>query len=325
MSDRQPALEPFAACLQGCPRLLMFTGKGGVGKTTCAAAVAIALAEGGSETLLFSTDPAHSVSDSLMQAIGPQIRPVTGVPHLCAVEIDARTALAGFKQQFGSELQDLLLNATYLDEEDTAALLDLELPGLDELMGLHQVFTLLAGAPPRFRHLVWDSAPTGHTLRLLELPGLIDAWVRALAGIAWRYRDLLGAMPTSRPPAPDSDLLLAVKRIIRLCQSTMRDRTRSRLVPVTTLEPMAGAETRRLLARLRELSIPVHFVAINGVHPANAQCSFCTTRHEQMLAYLHELAGRLAGLRVIGLPAHPSPIRGAEQLRALALATPPVL
>ncbi len=318
-----PALESFTACLKGCPRLLMFTGKGGVGKTTCAATAAIALATSGSETLLFSTDPAHSVSDSLMQPVGPHIRPVSGIPHLSAVEIDARAAMAGFKQQFGDELQDMLLNVTYLDEDDTAALLNLELPGLDELMGLHQVFAFLAGQPPRFQHLVWDSAPTGHTLRLLELPGLIDAWVRALAGIAWRYRDLLGAIPATTPGAPDSDLLLSVKRIIRTCQSTMHDQTRSRLIPVTTPEPMAGLETRRLLARLRELGIPVHFVVINGVHPANTECTFCTTRHQQMLTYLHELAGGLRGLRAIGLPAHPGPIRGVEHLRALAQAAPP--
>lgn len=319
--------EAFSACLEGCPRLLMFTGKGGVGKTTCAAAAAVALAGRGFETLLFSTDPAHSVSDSLGESIGPEIRPVPGVPRLWAVEIDAKATLNQFKHRFGDDLYDLVTSATYLDEEDAEALLELELPGLDEVMGLHQIFEFLSGDPSRFRHLVWDSAPTGHTLRLLELPALVDHWVRALAGITWKYRDL--AFPSISAPEPgqgESDLLFMLKRTIRQFTAVTRDSARSRLIPVTTPEPMAGAETMRLVAHLqKDLHIPVQFAVLNGIHPLNPDCSFCTTRHRRTQASVQELAAGLRPLRLIALPSHPAPIQGVEQLRTLCLEPPAIV
>ncbi|HEY3365254.1 MAG TPA: ArsA family ATPase [Symbiobacteriaceae bacterium] len=310
--------EPPAACLEGCPRLLMFTGKGGVGKTTCAAAAAIRLAGEGRDTLLFSTDPAHSVSDSLGANVGPLIRAVGGVPHLWALEIDAAAALDVFRRQFGDDLRDLILTATYLDDEDAESLLELQLPGLDEIMGLYQIFDLLAATPPRFHHLVWDSAPTGHTLRLLELPAVMDGWVRALAGITWKYRDLVLPRLTAVAREPDeSDMLLALKRTIRQFTSVLRDPARSRLIPVTTAEPMAGAETLRLVARLTALKIPLRFAVINGLHPPGGRCAFCTARHKRMRAYLEELAPRLAPLRLVTLEAQPEPVRGIKCLGAL--------
>lgn len=321
MGDPTMCYEPFAACLADCPRLLMFTGKGGVGKTTCSALAAIAFAECGLDTLVFSTDPAHSLADSLGVRLGPGLAPVAGVAHLWGLEIDAAAALAGWKQRFGEGMAELLTSASYLDDEDVAALLDLELPGLDELMGLQQIIELLAAEPPRFRHLVWDSAPTGHTLRLLELPALIDHWVRALAGIQWKYREL--PFPVGPAAQPDeSDLLLTLKRTIRQCQELMRDPRRTRLVPVTTPEPMAGAETVRLLRRLRSLQIPVQFVVINGVHPDRPECAFCSKRHRWMQEYLRQLGRNLAPLRLIALPASADAVYGVERLRRLAQAAP---
>lgn len=324
VSEAGRRFEPFHACLQRCPRLLMFTGKGGVGKTTCAAAAAIALADSGVDTLLFSTDPAHSVSDSLGHPIGPEIRQVPGVPHLWALEIDAASALSAFKHRFGDELYDLITTATYLSDEDAQALLDLQLPGLDELMGLHRIMELLHQEPPRFRYLVWDSAPTGHTLRLLELPAMVDQWVRVLAGITWKYRDvILPYVPTLAPEEAENDLLLSLKRTIRDFTRAVRDIGQSRLVPVTIAEPMAGAETLRLIKRLQELHIPVPLVVVNGIHPANASCAFCTTRHQQSRAYLADLAARLGSLRIITLAARPQPVRGVESLRAMGRVAAP--
>lgn len=312
--------ERFPVCLNGCPRLLMFTGKGGVGKTTCSAAAGVALAARGAPTLLFSTDPAHSLSDSLQQPIGSQITPVKGAPNLWALEIDASTALSGFKQRFGQDLYDLVISATYLGEEDARALLDLEIPGIDELMGLHQIFNLMSETPGRFRHLVWDSAPTGHTLRLLELPDLIDQWVRVLAEITWRYRDVIfPTLASSGAASDEGDLLLALKRTIRHFHKAVRDPALTRLVPVCTPEPMVGAETIRLVSRLRDLRIPLQFALVNGLHPRSAGCGFCRTRRTLQQEYLSQLRPALSFLRLVAVPAQPWPVRGVEALKALGI------
>lgn len=324
MSGAERRFESFQAFLQGCPRLLMFTGKGGVGKTTCAAAAAIALADRGTDTLLFSTDPAHSVSDSLGHAIGPQIRQVEGVPHLWALEIDATSAHSAFNHRFGDELYDLVTTATYLSDEDAQSLLDLQLPGLDELMGLHRIMELLHQEPPQFGYLVWDSAPTGHTLRLLELPAMVDQWVRTLAGITWKYRDvILSNVPALAPEEDENDLLLSLKRTIRDFTRAVRDAGQSRLVPVTIAEPMAAAETLRLMKRLRELHIPVTFAVVNGIQPANASCAFCTTRRQQTHACLADLAAKCTSVHIIALAARPQPVHGVESLRALGRVASP--
>jgi arsenite-transporting ATPase len=316
----QTCWEPFHACLESFPRLLLFTGKGGVGKTTCSAAAGVALAARGAPTLLFSTDPAHSLSDSLEQPVGPGIRPVAGCPNLWALELDARSALAGFKQQFGEELYDLVMSATYLGEEDARDLLDLELPGLDELMGLHQIFSLLSETPPRFQHMVWDSAPTGHTLRLLDLPTLIDQWVRAVAKITWRYRDLIfPTLSATETTSDEGDLLLALKRTIRLFQKSVRDPTFTRMIPVLTLEPMVGAETVRLVQRLRELRMPLEFGVVNAIQPDNPTCAFCHRRYELQQSYLDQLQPSLSSLRLVGISAQPRPIRGMDMLRVLGI------
>jgi arsenite-transporting ATPase len=246
------------------------------------------------------------------------VRPVQGVPRLAALEIDAQAALAGCRSRFGAELRDLLLTATYLDAEDAALLLDLELPGLDELMGLGQIFDLLSATPPRFQHLVWDSAPTGHTLRLLELPGLLDHWVRVLARIVWKYRDLLGAALPGGDPGGEDDLLLTIKRTVHHFGRVVRDPAASRLVPVTVPEPMAGAETRRLLTRLRSLSVPVARVIVNGIHQPQPGCTYCRTRYRQHQDYVAQLAELLAPLRLSALYAQPVPVVGIDRLRALA-------
>lgn len=312
-------LAPFSACIGDCPRLLMFTGKGGVGKTTCSAAAGVTLAEQGKPTLLFSTDPAHSLSDSLGQQLGPRVQPIVGVPNLWGLEIDAAKVLSGFKQRFGDDLYDLITTATYLDDTDARLLLDLELPGLDELMSLHQILDFLTQSPQQFRHLVWDSAPTGHTLRLLELPELIDRWVRVIAQVTWRYRDVVfSVLPPADSVDEEGDLLLALKRTIRLFTQVIRDPKLSRLTPVTTLEPMVGSETLRLVARLRQLRIPVQMALINGIYPDNDQCSFCHTRHQLGRTYLEELGTKLRPLKLIGLPALPHPVRGVPGLRTLA-------
>src|SRR3990167_8450005 len=116
-------------------KLILFGGKGGVGKTTCASSAGLYLAKG-FKTLLISTGPAHSLSDSLGQEIGSEIKEVKGVQNLSALEISAEKALSKFKIKYETQIRKILDTSTYLDQEDIDSIFNLPIPGIDEVMGL---------------------------------------------------------------------------------------------------------------------------------------------------------------------------------------------
>lgn len=149
-------------------KLILFGGKGGVGKTTCAASTALYLAKN-FKTLLISTDPAHSVADSLGLKIGDEIKEVKGIKNLSALEISAEKALSMFKIEYDVEIRRLFDTSTYLDQEDMDSILALPIPGIDEVMGFKTIVDLIEKG--KFDKYIVDTAPTGHALRLLTLPG----------------------------------------------------------------------------------------------------------------------------------------------------------
>src|SRR5207244_12850717 len=150
-------------------RFSFFAGKGGTGKTTCAAAAAVAHAERGHRVAVISTDPAHSLGDALGRRLGPAPRRVpTRAGRLDAVELDAGRALARWLGHRRPTLRTIAERGTYLDDEDLERLLRLSFPGVDELMALVELGRLARRGA--WDVVVVDTAPTGHTLRLLAVP-----------------------------------------------------------------------------------------------------------------------------------------------------------
>src|SRR5687767_12270759 len=142
------------------PTFRFVGGKGGVGKTTCAAALGLLAVRAGQRTLIVSTDPAPSLGDALQQPLGPLPRKVRGVAGLEAVEVDATAALAAWLEDRRGLLEKIALRGTWLDADDVARLLRLALPGIDEIAGLLQLADFAASG--RYEHIVVDTAPTGH-------------------------------------------------------------------------------------------------------------------------------------------------------------------
>ncbi|MBI2226728.1 MAG: ArsA family ATPase, partial [Betaproteobacteria bacterium] len=178
-------------------RLLLFGGKGGVGKTTCASAAALHLARKypARSFLLVSTDPAHSLADCLGDDYAPSPQPsprsrgegrVRGVENLTLRELDPQESLARFKARHEEHLRTIALRGTFLDQADVAKLLDLSVPGLDEVMALLEIVAWLK--EERYACIVVDTAPAGHTLRLLGLPALMRQWVAALDTMLAKHR-----------------------------------------------------------------------------------------------------------------------------------------
>jgi arsenite/tail-anchored protein-transporting ATPase len=159
-------------------------GKGGVGKTTVAAALAVELADAGEQVLVISVDPAHSLGDALEVELGPEPRSVVELPDLRAMEVDAGYERERFLQKHGDDLAKLIERGTYLDVADVAEVTNLTVPGMDELAAMLRLAVL---ATDFAGHVVVDTAPTGHTLRLLELPRIALNWLGALEAMQAKH------------------------------------------------------------------------------------------------------------------------------------------
>lgn len=165
-----------------------FAGKGGVGKTTCAAAFAFGLAQRRARTLLVSTDPAHSLGDALQTRLSSSARQVHG--RLFAAELDADRALSRWLSARERSLRAIASRGTYLDDEDIDALFRLSLPGVDELVALIELSRLSRG----FDEVVVDTAPAGHTLRLLQMPETLSRLSEVLFDLQAKHHAMAEAL-----------------------------------------------------------------------------------------------------------------------------------
>jgi arsenite/tail-anchored protein-transporting ATPase len=264
-------------------RLIFFGGKGGVGKTTCAAAAALRYARQSPQGsfLLVSTDPAHSLADSI-----GEFRPPDNVKIL---EFNAQDSLATFKARHRSKFAEIAARGTFLDEADIRRILDLSLPGLDELMALlaiagwagNQIYDLI----------VVDTAPTGHTLRLLTTPELIRGWLKALDALLTKHRFMQQRFRGSYQRDELDDFLLDLAASVKQMESLLRNSRACRFVPVMLAEDLVISETLQLLAQLQRMRIPVAEVVVNRLYPENS-CLLCAEGRRRQQQQLNEFLSR---------------------------------
>ena len=297
-------------------KLILFGGKGGVGKTTCAAAAAVQFANAGCRTLLVSTDPAHSLSDSLEQEIGPEVQQVGGLKNLSALEISAERLFLKFKEEHGEEIKRILETGSYLDEGDIDDLFSLSIPGLDEVMAFKELVELME----REEHDLYllDTAPTGHALRLLALPELLDEWIRVLARMRYKYRYVVARLARREIHEPADDFLFTMKRTVRKIQGLLRDPDLCEFVVVTTPETMVIAETRRLVEELARLKISVRRLVVNHVVSSEQRaCAFCHKRWQEQRGLLQECERAFPQLTLFKLLDRPHQVKGLQRLREI--------
>jgi arsenite/tail-anchored protein-transporting ATPase len=298
-------------------QLILCGGKGGVGKTTFAASLALWLAQA-QRTLVVSTDPAHSLGDSLGQPLhltgaANQVVPVAGEPRLFALEIDAEAALAAFRARHHAELHHLFDTSTYLDGHDLDSLLGLPLPGIDEVMGFKVIADLVAAGS--YDKLVVDTAPTGHALRLLALPDLLDQWVKALAQLRWKYRTVQHTFKGKYTPDDADDLLLDLKKTVGRLRGLLTDPERCEFVVVAKPEAMVLAETERLVAALAEHRVLVRHLVMNQVMPDDPS-DFCRQVRASQAPFLAQARAAFPTIELAEAPMYPRAVRGLADLRA---------
>ncbi len=298
--------------------VLFFGGKGGVGKTTCASAMALAASRAGRKVLLVSTDPAHSTSDIFERPIGAD--PTELLPNLWGLEIDAATESARYVREVKDRVRDLFGHAI-LKEAYKQIDLAASMPGAEEVALFDRMGGLIRGEDTRFDLVIFDTAPTGHTLRLVKMPELMDAWIRALTR---SRRAMLGVEGDDK----NDPILVSLKdrfdRLQGLRARLMSGRTTA-FVLVLVPERLPIEETARALTQLDETGVKVGGLVVNRVLPRETTDAFLAARREQEQVYLDEIAARFASRPRVYLPQFRRDVYGLASLgpvaEALAAAT----
>ena len=258
-------LDPLLASL---PRWILVAGKGGVGKTTCAAAVAARASALGQTTLLLSTDPARSLGAALGMPVDATPTPVAPRERLFAMQLDAQYERDRFLDRWRSVLIAILDRGTYLSTDELTGFVDDALPGADEAMAVLALLEL--ERTPRWERIVVDTAPTGHTLRLLALPETFRAVIALLETMQQKHRFMVQTLARRyRPDAADAFIAEMRERVDAL-RETLTDHARTAVALVTRREPMVVAETIRYAQSLEQLSIRVGALIINAVEEPTA-------------------------------------------------------
>lgn len=304
--------------------VLFFGGKGGVGKTTLAAAAALASGDGGTPTLLVSTDPAHSTSDILQIDLGPDSRPVC--PNVWALEIDPVTEAERYIDDVKARIAEATAPRLLAEVERQIDIARVS-PGAQEAALFDRFARILDEERARYGRVVFDTAPTGQTLRLLSLPELMAAWIGGLAGRRRRvaalgrmWRTVAGAAAGDEGRAGDPVLAALEERRDRFhrVRGILTDPTRAAFIFVLVPERLPIRETERAVRALAKHGVPVGGILVNQVLPPAVGDAFHArrrTREQEGLALIEESLGDWPLARIPLLEADPI---GIDALRALA-------
>ncbi|XP_009126586.1 ATPase ARSA1 [Brassica rapa] len=310
-------------------------GKGGVGKTSCAASLAVKFASHGHPTIVVSTDPAHSLSDSFSQDLsGGVLKSVQGVDSpLLALEITPERMKEEIKSQAGGDksvknMMDSMglgMFAGELGDLNLEDMLNAASPGIDEIAAISKVLQFVESPEySRFTRIVFDTAPTGHTLRLLSLPDFYDSSIskitklkKKITAAASAFTSVFGKKKEIQEQGPSNELDQLKERMEKV-RNVFRDVDTTEFVIVTIPTVMAINESSRLHASLRKENVPVQRLIVNQLLPdSQSDCKFCSVRRKEQTRVLGLIQKdtELSGLKVIQSPLLDAEIRGVPALK----------
>jgi arsenite-transporting ATPase len=297
--------------------MTIFGGKGGVGKTTAAAAFSLALAEAEPlrRVLVFSTDPAHSLSDSFDEPVGQLKSHVAGLKNLDAVEVDPKRWFDSFRERYRTWIDELFSSFSAgsafdikFDREAMQSLMELTPPGIDEIAALGTMSDLLQ--TDQYDTIILDTAPTGHLIRLLELPQIALAWVRTFMKLLLKYQNIVRANQFAEE-------LVSLSRSMKNLLSIMTNPAACEFVGVTIAENMALEETLDMVRSLKRLNIPVRRILINNLvsEQAAQACDFCEARRRSQQKSISEFRPEFVkSLNIFVAVQQPAEVHGKQDL-----------
>ncbi|TQV99371.1 hypothetical protein V2A60_004850 [Cordyceps javanica] len=315
------ALEPSLQSLldQRSLRWIFVGGKGGVGKTTTSCSLAIQLAKVRRSVLLISTDPAHNLSDAFSQKFGKEARLVNGFDNLSAMEIDPN-----------GSMQDLL--AGQAEQDDVNAMgggmggmmqdLAFAIPGIDEAMSFAEVLKQVKSLS--YETIVFDTAPTGHTLRFLQFPSVLEKALAKVSQLSSQYGPLLngflganGQLPNGQNLNDMMEKLESLRETISEVNTQFKDADLTTFVCVCIAEFLSLYETERMIQELTGYGIDTRSIVVNQLlfPKAGSGCDQCNARRKMQTKYLDQYEELYAeDFNVVKMPLLVEEVRGKEKL-----------
>ncbi|QLG49627.1 ArsA family ATPase [Natrinema halophilum] len=318
---------------------IFYGGKGGVGKTTCAAATGLSLSAAGKATLVVSTDPAHSLADSFEVDLGPDPIELEGLEiaaslgsnadtpgGLWAVEIDPETQKERYEKLAQALAADLRSAGVRLSDEEIERFFAGGVPaGSDEIAALDLLVEYVDSG--EWDTIVFDTAPTGHTLRLFDMPEVMGLALETAQSLRGQVRRIgsaartafLGPISVMTGDRDETDDLAAFQARLERARELLVDPERTEFRVVLIPESMAISETERLVERLREAGVPVERLVVNRVlEDPHEGCPRCRSRHRRHEERLAEIRAMFRDLEVVTLPDLEGEVQGRESLATIA-------
>lgn len=303
---------------QESKRLIMIGGKGGVGKTTCASSIALHFARKGEKTLIISSDPTPSLSDIFEIEIGDRETAIKGVKNLYGIEISSEIVLKKWKERFGPEIYEVVSSFASVDYDFVDYIGGA--PGIEEEYMLNYILELVESE--QYDLVVWDTAPAGHTLRLLHLPQIflkhLEAATKFYMNLYSYFEKLKESVKLRKGKRSLLEIISGWEGLAEKVVSFIRDPQKSEFIVVTIPEALGIRQTERIIKDFDEYKLMVNHLIINYVIK-EADCEFHKIRKEMQEYYINVLKGKYINrIEFIEIPLLPHEIKGVERIEKIS-------
>lgn len=269
----------------------------------------------GKKILIISTDPAHSLSDSFETKIGGEVKKLR--KNLFAVEIDPKKAMKEYKEKFAPKMEKIEI-LKGLGLEDTFDIAGMT-PGIDEIAAFDKFLVFMQSKD--YDIIIFDTAPTGHTLRFLSLPDVLDSWIGKMikmrlkfSGLVNMFRKLLPFGESEEEPKFGTEQLDEMKKRIEEAKKILTDKEKTHYNIITTPEAMSIYESERSLDVLKQYKIPVEAIIVNQLIPENTKCQFCSEKRKQQQERLKEIRNKFKDFKILQIQMFMEEVKGFKML-----------